>query len=72
MKRLGTKHSVAVDLFFLCRPYVTRTQYTPIKNPQNSDDSFSSLGSSLTTSQHDDEYKDDLNELHFFRHQTQK
>ena len=35
------EHSVAVDLFFLCRPYVTRTQYTPIKKPQICNDSFS-------------------------------
>ena len=53
---------VDVNLFFLCRPYVTRIQQKLDKKPQNCNDSFS-CGSILTTSQHDGDNKDSLNEL---------
>ena len=60
---------VVVNLFFLCRPYVTRIQQKLDKKPQNCNDSFS-CGSILTTSQHDGDNKDSLNELPFSSQRT--
>ena len=68
-RRDGRGEGRGCYLFFVCRPYVTRIQYTLDKVPQNCNDSFSS-GSILTTSQQDGDNKDSLNELPFASQRT--
>ena len=64
--QLEQEPHLVVNMFFLCRPYVTGYRRHQARTHNNCDDSFSSLGSSLTRrSGWYDDNKDSLNAIPF-------
>ena len=60
----GPAQGVVMNLFFLCRPYATGHSSYKTKTHKNYNDSFSSLGSSLTKrSGRYDDNKNSFNEI---------